>query len=340
MIATMPSINISNSHIRKLDLSRDLDQVADLIERCFPIHLDYDGQTYIREMRKAAQEMRFLGWLSSFTDFTSNKAPGFIWEEEGRILGNLSMIPFKDHGSKIVLIANVAVDPEYRRLGIARALTNHALEVLRSNNVAQVWLQVRDDNPAACQLYRSTGFVDYAVRTTWRIQPNKIKSFEHNSEQKISVRHRKKEDWGDLNRWLSTAYPLTIRWNLPVDFNRFEPGVLQSVSNFLDGVHFKHWGVDLKGEFSGSITWQKTSNYANNLWLAFPEDRELMVLANALPKVMKRLPGRHPISIDYPKGRFEAQFQALGFEHFRSLVWMKQNLKQKEAVKKNNRFSN
>jgi ribosomal protein S18 acetylase RimI-like enzyme len=326
MIALSPSQEIIKSRIRKLDLSRDLDQVADLIERCFPIHLDYDGQTYIREMRKAAQEMRFMGWLSSFADLTSNKAPGFIWEEEGRILGNLSMIPFKNQGRKIILIANVAVDPEYRRLGIARALTNHALIVLRSMNVAQVWLQVRDDNPAACQLYRSTGFVDRAVRTTWRILPNEIKSFEQNNEQRISVRHRKKEDWEDQNRWLSTAYPLTIRWNLSVDFNRFEPGVLQSVSNFLDGFHFKHWGVDHKGEFFGSITWQKTNNYANNLWLAFPEDRESMILANALHKVMKRLPGRHPISIDYPKGRFEVQFQALGFEHFRSLIWMKQNL--------------
>jgi hypothetical protein len=84
--------------------------------------------------------------------------------------------------------------------------------------------------------------------------------------------------------------------------------------------------VDYGGEFLGSITWQKTKNYANNLWLAFPEDRESLVLPYALNKLMKRLSGRHPVSIDYPKGRFESEFTALGFENFRSLIWMKQNL--------------
>jgi len=326
MLASTSQQNLTHSRIRKLDLSRDLDQVADLIERCFPIHLDYDGQTYIKEMHKTARDMRILGWLSNLSDLSSNKAPGFIWEEEGRIIANLSMIPFKDRGKEICLIANVAVDPEYRRMGIARELTNFALAFLRRIHVSQVWLQVRDDNPAACQLYRSTGFKAHMVRTTWRIRPKDIKPITKDNEKSVRVRGRLDEDWREQQQWLGLAYPSTIRWNLPVNFNRFEPGFLQSFSNFLDGVQLRHWGVDYGGEFSGSITWQKTKNYANNLWLAFPEDRESLVLPYALNKLMKRLSGRRPISIDYPKGRFETEFEALGFENFRSLIWMKQSL--------------
>jgi len=327
MISAIASPNISKSQIRKLNISRDLDQVADLIEQCFPIHLDRDGQTYIREMRKAAREMRYLGWLSSLPDLGSNKAPGFIWEEEGRILGNLSMIPFKNQGKNICLIANVAVDPNYRRQGIARALTNHALAYLRRNQVSQVWLQVRDDNPAAHQLYKSTGFIDHLVRTSWRIKPGQFEPMDKDNLRNVSIGKRPKNIWEDHKIWLLNRYPESIRWNLPVDFSQFEPGLLQKISNFLEGVYLKHWTVYDQKECLGVITWQKTSTHANNLWLAFSDSWESSTLSYALHRVMRRLPKKHPISIDYPKGRFVDQFKVMGFKEFRSLIWMKQNLK-------------
>jgi len=78
MLASTQVQNFNHSHIRKLDLTRDLDQVADLIERCFPIHLDYDGQTYIKEMRKTAREMRLLGWLSNLAIPGSSLSTRFL----------------------------------------------------------------------------------------------------------------------------------------------------------------------------------------------------------------------------------------------------------------------
>ncbi len=326
MISASASQQIQQSRIRKLNISRDLDQVADLIEQCFPIHLDQDGQTYIREMRKTAREMRFFGWLSSLSDLDNKKAPGFIWEEDGQILGNLSLIPFKDQGKDICLIANVAVDSNHRRRGIARALTNHALAYLRRRHISQIWLQVRDDNPAAIHLYHSTGFVDHVVRTTWRIKPGHYKPSEEGDALNVNVVKRKKEDWDDQKRWLLQFYPLTIRWNLSVDFSLFEPGWLQNILNIINGVWFKHWSLKSQTECLGVITWQKTSNYANNIWLAFPNDVESSVFSYGLQRVMKRLSGKHPISIDYPKGHFEEEFKAGGFKEFRSLIWMKQNL--------------
>jgi len=46
----------------------------------------------------------------------------------------------------------------------------------------------------------------------------------------------------------------------------------------------------------------------------------------ALDHVRKRLPKRHPLSIDYPKGRLTSTFRDLGFEEFRSLIWMRKKL--------------
>ena len=326
MISAFASQNISKKNIRKINISSDLDQVADLIEQCFPIHLDQDGQTYIQEMRKTAREMRFLGWLSSLSDLDSNKVSGFIWEEEGRILGNLSLIPFKNQGNNIYLIANVAVDPNHRRRGIAHALTDHALNYLRRQHISAVWLQVRDDNPAAYKLYRSTGFIDHLVRTTWRINPDNLKFSRKMEIAGASVGNRKEADWENQKSWLEDDYPTTIRWNLPVDFSRFEPGLLQKIANILEGIYLKHWAIRDQRGCRGIITWQKTSTYANNLWLAFPDDVTSSTLAFSIQRVLKRLPGRHPISIDYPRGRFEDVFKEAGFTEFRSLIWMKQSI--------------
>jgi len=326
MISAFASHNISTTKIRKINIASDLDQVADLIEKCFPIHLDQDGQTYIREMRKTAREMRLLGWLSSLSDLSNNKTPGFIWEEEGQILGNLSMIPFKDHGKDICLIANVAVDPNHRRRGIGRALTNHALTFLRRNHVSQVWLQVRDDNPAAHKLYLSTDFVDHLVRTTWRIKPNQFRGLDNTPVRGIRFCKRKKDDWEYQKAWLLSAYPESIRWNLSVDFSRFEPGLWQRISNLLESVHLKHWAVSDQNECLGLITWQKTESFANSLWLAFPGDVDPPTLSYTLLRVLKRLSRKHPLSIDYPKGEFVKEFEMMGFREFRSLIWMKQNL--------------
>ena len=254
-----------SDHIRRLDLSKDLDQVADLIERCFPISRDPDGQTYIQEMRKAARDMRMLGWLTNLAEMGSTKTAGFVWTDSGEILGNLSLIPFQKEGRRIHLIANVAVHPDHRRQGIARALTQRALAYLQRRGDRTAWLQVRMDNDAA----------------------------------------------------------IDIRWNLPVEFNRFTPGFFQRLVNFLDGMQFKHRAFYLQEELQGVITWQKTNSYANNLWLAFPVDKEAELLPAALARVLKHLNREQPLSIDYPQGRFHQHFDELGFENFRTLIWMR-----------------
>ncbi len=319
MIASPPNLF---SHIRKLDISRDLDHVADLVELCFPIQSDPDGQTFIHEMRKTARDVRLLGWLNDLAENGSRNPAGFVWEEDGKILGNLSLIPFQEEGRRIHLIANVAVHPDHRRRGIARVLTQHALNMLRRMGEKRAWLQVREDNPAAIELYESVGFTKQAFRTTWRIRPTDLKLNPLLNAPNVMVRQVNKGDWEKHRIWLLDAYPQLIRWNLPLDFSRCAPGMIQKIVNFLDGISLRQWAFEADGACQGVITWQKTDAFAHNLWLAFPKDGEEQVLPGALAAVLQRSPRIHPLSIDYPKGRFEAQFIALGFEHFRTLIWM------------------
>ena len=91
--------------IRRFDVARDLENVADLIEMCFPIASDPDGQQYVNQMRKSAREMRFLGWLTRFSEGGNMRAYGFVCEENERIIGNLSLIPYRSGGSHLITVS-------------------------------------------------------------------------------------------------------------------------------------------------------------------------------------------------------------------------------------------
>src|SRR3972149_2661349 len=107
------------SQLRPFDLRRDLLPVADLVELCFAESLDADGRLYIRQMRQAAAGPGMA--LGSATSMS-----GFVWVEEGSLVGNLSLIPHHYGRRRLYLIANVAVHPDHRRHGIARTLTQAA----------------------------------------------------------------------------------------------------------------------------------------------------------------------------------------------------------------------
>jgi GNAT superfamily N-acetyltransferase len=322
MIAALSSTIHSSSPIRKIDLARDLNPVADLIELCFPIHLDPDGKTYVNEMRKAARDLRLMGWLSNVSELESMRSSGFVWEEDGQIVGNLSLIQLQKGWRRVYLIANVAVHPDFRRHGIARKLTQHALEHLAQQRETEVWLQVRDDNPPAIDLYRSLGFKDQATRTTWRIRPADFKAGLVTAQAGLSVRRRQRGDWEMQRDELAEAYPQALRWNLPVNFDRFKPGLYQTIVNFMEGALIKHWAVSVDGICQGMVTWQKSNSYANSLWLAFPDGRDAALLPFGLEYVMHHVSRHHPLSLDFPKGRCDQALRDLGFFEFRTLIWM------------------
>jgi predicted N-acetyltransferase YhbS len=117
----------SHPNLRAINVLRDLPEVADLIELCFFNTMDGEGQRYVRDMRRAGHDDSFLKWASRAAESTSLPLSGYVWEENGRIVGNASLVPFRHQKKRIYLIANVAVHPDYRRKGIARAVTERAM---------------------------------------------------------------------------------------------------------------------------------------------------------------------------------------------------------------------
>jgi ribosomal protein S18 acetylase RimI-like enzyme len=143
--------------LRRFDPARDLGQVADLIHASFVEELGPGEIGMLQEMR-ALQALAPLLWLASrisveFQDVFG----GFVWIEGGRVVGNVSITRI-GFDPRLWLISNVAVDPAYRRRGIARELMSAAIDLADERRAYAIHLQVRRTNAAAQALYRELGF--------------------------------------------------------------------------------------------------------------------------------------------------------------------------------------
>lgn len=68
-------------------------------------------------------------------------------------------------------VLNLAVSPDYRRRGVARALLRSGLTFLRRRRVEEVFLEVRESNLSAQALYRSLGFRPVGQRAAYYRNP-------------------------------------------------------------------------------------------------------------------------------------------------------------------------
>ena len=318
---------VATSHIRQVNVRQDLLAVADLIELCFASTLDEDGRDYLRQLRWTARDATYLSWLQGAAERIAAPLYGFVWEEGGRIVGNLSLIPLYRGGKITYLIANVAVHPEFRRRGIGRELTQAALDHLRQRGVDTAWLQVRDDNPVAYHLYLSLGFIERARRTTWLGYPGPGAT--RQLAEGISVHRRRAHDWDQQVGWLRQIYPPEVTWNLPLNLARLSPSPWQRLLRFLRGEDQGHWTARRGERPVGFLSWEPPRSAHDALWLAaLPEHEEQAILA-LLPYAREMLARRgRPLSLNYPAGRAGEAFLRAGFSHHQTLVWMSVDLSQ------------
>jgi len=83
--------------------------------------------------------------------------------EDGTLLGYAGLLVVLDEG----YITNVAVEPAYRRQGIARELLQVFERFGRANALAFLTLEVRDSNVPARTLYQSLGYEEVGRRKNY-----------------------------------------------------------------------------------------------------------------------------------------------------------------------------
>jgi GNAT superfamily N-acetyltransferase len=286
-------------------------------------------------MRAAAANPAYMRWATAMTERVSLPLSGYVWEENGRLVGNLTLIPFLSRRQRCYLIANVAVHPEYRRRGIAREMTVAAIQYARQRSAPSVWLHLREENEAAIQLYENLGFQERACRTTWYTPPpaaNHLdqKIFHAQPEAELLRREtaslrlisRRSRHWAQQRQWLGRLYPPELTWHLAIRAGMLRPGLSGVIQRFFSNQWVQQWSAVQGDELLGVLTWQSTHSYADALLLAtapeYERDAAFVLLANA----RKRLPSRRALALDYPAHQAEEAIRAAGFHIHQTLIWM------------------
>lgn len=306
------------ANIRRFDMRRDLLAVADLVELCFANSLDADGRLYIRQMRQAARGGALLDLAAG-----SGEAPlmGTVWLEDGQVVGNLSLIPHAHDGRRIFLIANVAVHPDFQRRGIARQLTQAALEDIAERGPRETWLQVDENNHTAVRLYQELGFREQFRRTSWRLTPSRAAGSA--APAALTLRPRQGRDWAQQKAWLQAVYPDEVRWHLPLQFGLLQPGLLGGLQRVFGERRTEQWAVERAGHLLGVLAWQSSSLEADRLWLAVPANSEEAAIPALAGLAHSRFHSTRKLALNYPAGRAAAALQAGGFGPLRTLIWMR-----------------
>jgi ribosomal protein S18 acetylase RimI-like enzyme len=317
---TIPVKANDHPHIRPLNVLRDLSAVADLIEQCFSSTMDNDGQRYLSDMRRASHDDSFLNWASRMTESASLPLIGFVWEQDGRIVGNSSLIPFRDHGKRIFLIANVATHPDYRRRGIGRALTERSMKQARDKNASAVWLHVREDNPGAIQLYQGLGFQEVARRTAWYAMPDRNLPV---PKLDIQVMARQPRFWPQQQDWLRRLYPDTLNWYHSWNFNALRPGPWTWLYMLFVDFNVKQWVATRNDKLLAALTWMPQGGRSESLFAAIPDASDGEALSLLLLNARRSLSNYSSLSLDYPAGEMVNAIQAAGFKARRTLLWMR-----------------
>jgi ribosomal protein S18 acetylase RimI-like enzyme len=313
-----------------LDVRRDLGDVADLIEIAFSSQMDPDGKEYLRQLRRMARDTQWLQWANGLIDRAPIPVSGYVWEEGGRVVGNLSLIQVNQRGVRTYLIANVAVHPDYRRKGIGKALTQAAVDHARRHGSQTARLQVREDNPGALRLYQDLGFVEVARRSTWLNHPDapalQQEAHAGGQEAQAVVTARYSRDWPQQVRWLQLLYPPQISWNFPINLGTLKPGFWHTFIRLMDGDLVRHWAARRQGQLIGVVTWCPSRSSSDYLWIAAGLEFEEEAIHTLLPAAVRKLPRNRSLTINYPAGRAVQALEAAGFHNSHTLIWMEKDL--------------
>lgn len=318
----------SAANLRPIDPRQDMNQVADLVELCFADTLDTEGKDYIRQIRKVANNPAYVHLAGALGDRSPMPLAGFVWEENNRIVGNLTMIPYYPLGKLYYLIANVAVHPDYRRNGIGRSLTIRAIEQARNRRAHIIWLHVREENQIAYHLYQSLGFREDVRRTTWIMQNNNNEFHDHrmssptSANTETTIRSRKNSDWTLQRKWLELAYPAEITWQLPLNYLAIQPGLKGMLYRYFFENQVKQWSLSNGSNLLGVVSWIRTHTYSDNLWLAIPPEAERQEVTRLLSMFSRKITHQKLISLDYPADRMGESLKEAGFVEHQTLVWM------------------
>jgi GNAT superfamily N-acetyltransferase len=262
----------TSSGLRPVNLRTDLVPLADLIELAFADTMDSSGRAAVREMRSLSHLGPGLSVLLGMNDLAQGVGLGFVWIEDGRLVGNTSIYPANLPGGSSWIIANVAVHPDYRGRGIARQLVQTSLETIRrrsrSPKVTAV-LQVEADNEVAFHLYERLGFVPERSWTQWR-RSSTTRTPQQFSDPSIYITRRRPNEWRAeyaLAQRLRPAAKGGMGWLRPLYAGLFKRSLWKRLSDLASMRSFERLVIRGDQEDLRAVMWIESGFAASSVQL-------------------------------------------------------------------------
>lgn len=331
MVAVIARRKRESSGLRPMEPARDLASVARLVQIAFADELDRSGQAALREMRTMSRLGPLLWWLDRASLEFNDLLSGFVWVEEGQVVGNVTLSRAAP-GSYRWIISNVAVAEPYRGRGIARALMDAAIELVREWGGKVVTLQVRDDNAPAVHIYRTMGFQEIFGTTYLRLDHALAVESLPMDAARLRPRDFTGADAHKEYELARAATPEKVQAEHPIRLARYRLGFEERLADWtrlLVG-----GGRTLRLVLDGTYQFEATITAETGTWwregrlslLVHPASRgqvEKQLISHAM-EYLGRWPGRttrvlHPTY--HPQG-IEA-FKFFGFRAERTLLWMR-----------------
>lgn len=328
--ATLKAGATAGSGLRPIDFSRDLGQVADLIELCFSHELARHGRGAVSEMRMMARLGPLAGALHRTMQWQGSSmwSDGFVWLDDGKLVGNISL-QRSDTRPDVWLVANVAVHPDFRRRGLARQLTAAGLDFARQRGGRRAQLQVDGANYGAHDLYYGLGFVLDSSRTTWERArasnvPNAL------PVEGVELRPLREGEWRAAYHLLEQVLPEGLEWTRPLRERDYRPSLWLSIDNALQGRKEENWGAfDLhSGALLGFVRMLTMYGSLTRFSVVLDPRWRATLFEPLLVRALRRL-GRVPwgVRLDYPTFEQTEVLERYGFRTIRTLLWMSHDLR-------------
>jgi ribosomal protein S18 acetylase RimI-like enzyme len=244
LVQQLLSTQVTNG-IRLLRPSRDLGDLAELIEQAFGPELLLGGERVVRELRFLGRMGPLSLLLLAMSSPVDGLLSGFVWEQDGRVIGNVTLSRPTRHPRRWQ-ISNVAVLDTYREQGIGRALVETAIDAVVQRGGDVAFLYVRDDNLAAVQLYESLGFT--AVDRTIDLMLEAGESWPEGAQLQLLRRLRPHEGKA-LYELAARAAGAGQRWLSLPPRRRFVRTADERIARWLNGL-----GEGLRESFWGAST--------------------------------------------------------------------------------------
>ena len=125
---------------------------------------------HLAEVEKIEQLCFPDAWsMEQFVEEISDNEARTYWitSQKDTVIGYCGMWQILDEAHTM----NLAVHPDYRRLGVADALLQTMIALANQNKLSAMTLEVRGSNVPALRLYKKYGFLEAGVRRNYYANP-------------------------------------------------------------------------------------------------------------------------------------------------------------------------